>query len=492
MPHIFLSYSRKDASLMARMRTDLRAEGLEVWTDEGIKPGTPSWKRAIEDAIRNAGCLICILSPDAAQSRWVREELDFAEARGKQIFLVMARGNEDDAVPFGFSTHQWVDIRDSYEPFNNQLIPAICEYLQADCASQLPERGLHDAEDKPRLEFVEREHTSETPGLDEVSDLGAQPGAERAVVPESVLRRLSLNRVILAFALTIFSVVVVWLISAIVTPMRPVPSPTPALTLTMDTVRPTLASTPFTPTISRTPETSNSEWTPISQRFNGVEMVFVPAGCFMMGSENGSSDEQPVHEQCIEEPFWIDRYEVTNAQFEQFGGAAGRESYWSDPQRPREQITWREARAFCEEKRGARLPTEAEWEYAARGPDSLTYPWGDLFAMDEVVYFASQTADVGEAHRPEGQSWVGVYDMTGNVWEWVSTAYDNNSRTGEFPYPYDLDDGREDLERTDVLRTLRGGGFNVNRFTALRSAIRLWESGEDEGNNKGFRCALSE
>src|SRR4051794_34087489 len=109
--HIFLSYSRKDADLMVRLRDDLKTSGFTVWEDTGIVAGTPSWKRAIENAIRNAVCLVCILSPDAALSDWVRAELDFAQLQNKQIFLVLARGSERDSIPFGFAASQWVDIR---------------------------------------------------------------------------------------------------------------------------------------------------------------------------------------------------------------------------------------------------------------------------------------------------------------------------------------------------------------------------------------------
>jgi formylglycine-generating enzyme required for sulfatase activity len=110
--HIFLSYSRTDTAIMQLTRDDFRGAGLKVWTDEGIEPGTQSWKMAIEKALNNAGCVVCMLSPDAAQSRWVRAELDFAETHEIPIFLILARGDERSSVPFGYSTFQWVDIRD--------------------------------------------------------------------------------------------------------------------------------------------------------------------------------------------------------------------------------------------------------------------------------------------------------------------------------------------------------------------------------------------
>lgn len=259
---------------------------------------------------------------------------------------------------------------------------------------------------------------------------------------------------------------------------------------------------------------TNAEWTPVIQEFDGVKMVLVPAGCFMMGSTEEEIDaafevcksasavceyeygrdwfasQAPRHEICFDEPFWIDLYEVTNAQFRAFGGQAEEESHWTDDNRPREEITWFEAVAFCE-LRGARLPTEAEWEYAARGPDGLVYPWGNDFVADNVVYEDNafgQTAEVGS--RPGGVSWVGALDMSGNVQEWVSSLYQDH------PYPYDAADGREVSGDIDGSRSRakRNGSWchwdtGSENTSFLRAAHR---SGQDPpyGNySLGFRCA---
>ena len=156
---------------------------------------------------------------------------------------------------------------------------------------------------------------------------------------------------------------------------------------------------------------SNASWTPVVQAFEGVEMVQVPAGCFEMGHEAGRRDERPTHEICFAEAFWIDRVEVTNAQYGEAGQFAG-------DNRPRENLTWFEARDYCA-GRDARLPTEAEWEYAASGPDNLIYPWGEELVETNLVFDRNsnnETAEVGS--RPDGVSWVGALDMAGNVWEW--------------------------------------------------------------------------
>jgi formylglycine-generating enzyme required for sulfatase activity len=230
----------------------------------------------------------------------------------------------------------------------------------------------------------------------------------------------------------------------------------------------------------------------IIEVINGVEMVLVPPGCFYMGSNVGDSNERPVHEVCLED-FWIDRYEVTNAQY----GSTGCEDVSSQPDQPRNCVDWIEARDYCDGRDGdmddppgvgVRLPTEAEWEYAARGPDSRVYPWGNEFVGEHVVYWensdrgnGSETWEVGS--RPGGVSWVGAYDMSGNVWEWVSSAYEAYSYTA-------ASEREEEADSTDVWRVLRGGSFYFNE-DSLRSAFRLRVNPGNGSSNVGFRCARS-
>lgn len=232
------------------------------------------------------------------------------------------------------------------------------------------------------------------------------------------------------------------------------------------------------------------------QIVEAAEMVKVPEGCFLMGSV--ITDGQPPAEVCFDRPFWIDRYEVTRAQYRLCVTAGGcspaplEASYTYRDTQPVNNILWQEARTYCE-WRGAKLPTEAEWEYAARGPDGLVFPWGDQFVPENAIYVANPVAephDVGE-RSPDSFSWVGAADMSGNVWEWVSTAYDTDPPTGAFPLPYVSDDGREDLERTHVLRGVRGGSFN-DAEDSLRASNRAWFPSETRtANNElvGVRCA---
>lgn len=129
---IFLSYSRSDTLIMQRVRDQFQETGLTVWTDEKIQLGTPSWKLSIETAILESNCLMVILSPDANRSKWVREEINFAENHKKKIYTILAIGDEQSSVPFGYSTSQWIDIRDQsrFDTEISRLITAIKNYLE--------------------------------------------------------------------------------------------------------------------------------------------------------------------------------------------------------------------------------------------------------------------------------------------------------------------------------------------------------------------------
>jgi formylglycine-generating enzyme required for sulfatase activity len=160
---------------------------------------------------------------------------------------------------------------------------------------------------------------------------------------------------------------------------------------------------------------------------------------------NELEGEMPAHEVEITQGFWIDKYEVTNASFQQFIDEGGytTEAYWSEagwkwlqsqakgqypveckerrPDHPRACVTWFEAEAYAK-WRGGQLPTEAQWEYSARGPESFVYPWGNEFDETKTnLVKAIGTKPVGSF--PGGASWVGAHDMAGNVMEWVQDWY---------------------------------------------------------------------
>jgi formylglycine-generating enzyme required for sulfatase activity len=238
---------------------------------------------------------------------------------------------------------------------------------------------------------------------------------------------------------------------------------------------PLAACIPLTETTPEPTEPPPVAWTPQFQTFDGFEMALVPSGCFMMGSDTGEADERPVSEQCLTAPFWIDRYEVTNAQVGSTGTFGG-------DNRPRDSLTWHEASAFCV-GRGGRLPTEVEWEYAARGANNRVYPWGNHFNPDLLIFDATsngQSSDVGS--RPDGASWVGAEDMSGNLWEWTSTVYSF--------YPYNAADGRESQNEL-FSRAVRGGSW-VSEVAMMRSSNRAAAEPARRDPNNGFRCVRDE
>lgn len=229
--------------------------------------------------------------------------------------------------------------------------------------------------------------------------------------------------------------------------------------------------------------TDNNKWEPIVEKINGVDMVHVPPSCFMMGRTHGAANEQPEHQICIEEPFWLDQKEVTRGMYNECVEAgvctpARPSEFATRDTQPVIRVTWFQAQTYCE-WRGARLPNEAEWEYAARGPDGLMYPWGDTYLARYVVASAFAPADVGSI--PSGASWVGALDMSGNVAEWVTTIYQD--------YPYNPNDGREALDDLLSLRVIRGGSFADMNAVDLDTTGRVPVDPNAALATIGFRCA---
>jgi formylglycine-generating enzyme required for sulfatase activity len=231
-----------------------------------------------------------------------------------------------------------------------------------------------------------------------------------------------------------------------------------------------------------------------------LECVRVPAGEFLMGSSlavdrEAAKGELPQHRVTLDE-FTIGKVPVTNAQYAAFVRSAkyGAPSYWDQEgfpagqsDHPVVQVSWRDARAFCawlSEATGRtfRLPTEAEWEKAARGANGRTYPWGDRWPEAELCNYemlVGRTTPVGA--YPGNASPYGALDMAGNVGEWTSSLYR--------PYPYRANDGREDLT-TDAVRVVRGGAYSLTRWNA-RCACRLRYAPDRRSGHDGFRVVVS-
>lgn len=232
---------------------------------------------------------------------------------------------------------------------------------------------------------------------------------------------------------------------------------------------------------------------------DGSSMVVIPAGEFLMGSEGGYPNERPVHAVFVE-TFALSQYPVINAQYEGFVRETGhRVPYLDDPRAEsdnwdREQhtyplgrgehpvvlVSWRDAQAYCEWASG-RLPTEAEWEKAARGGlEGKLYPWGDDIDPSLTNYDTrTGTTPIG-SYPANGY---GLYDMAGNVWEWVADWYDSKYyQRSPSSNPLGPEQG--------TVRVLRGGAWLLfSQF--CRAAYRFRNSPDFRFNLIGFRLAQS-
>ncbi|HSK88998.1 MAG TPA: SUMF1/EgtB/PvdO family nonheme iron enzyme [Anaerolineales bacterium] len=223
----------------------------------------------------------------------------------------------------------------------------------------------------------------------------------------------------------------------------------------------------------------------------GMTLVYVPAGEFSMGNDSGWDEEKLAHTVDLT-AFWIDQTEVTNEMYAkcvQEGSCPPpsnatdfNDSSYAD--HPVVYVSWNDANQYCTWA-GRRLPTEAEWEKAARGTDGRVYPWGDPIACSFANYWGEENGCVDDTtpagKYPEGASPYGALDMTGNVLEWVSTIFES--------YPYDATDGREDPGASGA-RVLRGGSWNVTAEFS-RASRRDWYSPTIRRNYVGFRCAMN-
>jgi formylglycine-generating enzyme required for sulfatase activity len=221
-------------------------------------------------------------------------------------------------------------------------------------------------------------------------------------------------------------------------------------------------------------------------------MALVPAGDFTMGSATGDADELPVHKVYVA-AFFMDKHQLSVKHYARFvedthhevppdWGVMNRPQHYD---RPIANVDWADADAYCKWA-GKRLPTEAEWEKAARGTDGRTYPWGNihptrLHANLGKEVWSNHSALLPVGTLDEGKSPYGIYDMAGNVWEWVSDWYDQDYyKTSPQQNPTG--------PPTGSTKVVRGGSWGSN-VDGLRSAERETHVPSFRGFGTGFRCA---
>jgi formylglycine-generating enzyme required for sulfatase activity/tRNA A-37 threonylcarbamoyl transferase component Bud32 len=214
---------------------------------------------------------------------------------------------------------------------------------------------------------------------------------------------------------------------------------------------------------------------------SSTDMILVKGGCFEMGDVfgDGYADEKPVHEVCLDD-FYIDKYEVNQRDYRKVMG--GNPSHFKDNDLPVDNVTWTDAKEFCE-KTGGRLPTEAEWEYAARGGGKKA-KWAGAKNESGLKDYAWYDFNSRSKTHPVGKKMtnaLGIYDMSGNVYEWVADWFDGEYYAmGVIKNPKGPEKGR--------YRVLRGGSWNASpRY--LYTTVRMKLRPDSTNNNNGFRCS---
>ncbi len=287
----------------------------------------------------------------------------------------------------------------------------------------------------------------------------------------------------------------------------------------------TTAQPSRTPTQTQTPIEKLEIGSKIINPKDNAKIVYVPAGEFLMGSEDSvaDSDEAPEHTVYMD-AFWIYKHEVTNAQFAEFVTETSYETdaekkgwnsvykdgswtdlsgaYWARREGPGSEVndmddypvvhvSWNDADAYCKWA-GGRLPKEAEWEKAARGTDGRTYPWGDTLANCSLAqYWDCDGKTTKVDSHPDGASPYGAMDMAGNVDEWVNDWYTSNY----YSQSVSLDNPEGPSHGT--FRVLRGGSWSSYwmpgaEWGDLRVSNRLSTNPNNTGDTTGFRCILDE
>ena len=457
MKKIFISYSRKDLNFVDELAKDLTEAGYDVWYDLTDLEGGDHWADELQAAINESQVYVLVISPNSVASDWVEKEFIYAGGAGKRIVPLL---HVQTALPLWLVNLHYVDIQGRNYKKNFQHILAALE--DEDVPLPPPKTGL------PKLSPAWIGGIAGGVVLLLAAIFGL-PALMRGgtPTPEATQADISLAS-------------------------PPTDTPAPIIEIVMPTST-TVEETP-TPQVSPTPAPEITD-------DKGAEMVLIPGGSFKMGNERGAPDERPLHIVSTN-PFYMDKYEVTNAQYREC--VLDEECELPDPTRlytdsrlsdhPVVYMSWEMASVYCT-WRGARLPTEAEWEKAARGDELIAYPWGNDFDGNRLNFCDlnctengadrafndgfDTTAPVGS--YPDGVSPYGVFDMAGNVTEWVADWYASDYYEGS---PNQNPPGPE----SGTFRVLRGGSWLDNRdavTTFKRAAINPVTAVK----YIGFRCA---
>jgi formylglycine-generating enzyme required for sulfatase activity len=537
---VFLCHASQDKPAVRELYFALKTEGwIDPWLDKAkILPGQ-DWEMVIEKAVDDSDMVVvCLSSQSITKEGFVQREIRYAydmalEKPDDTIFLIPLR-LDDCNVPRKLRTLHWVDYfgfdkENSYSDLLEVLKLRYEQKMRLEAEelerNQREQQAKHEVEELARKRVAEQathekaEREAKEKAEHEANELARKTAVEKVnreakekaeqekrEAKAKIEREINTTPIHLSpkrdydspivitqmiFGLSVL-VLFAWGIYTIYLsriPKQPVAPPAVFSPTDMATPEPpTFTSMPFTPTPQPT-ETPIPPPTlaPIKGK-DGMTLLYVPEGEFTMGSDSSHQSEEKPQLQVYLDSFWIDQTEVTNAMFKKCVDVGectsprdtNHFSNSSYANHPVIYVNWKQANAYCSWV-DRRLPTETEWEKAARGTDGRTYPWGEGIDCDKANYYGCKidTTPVG-IYKSE-KSPYGAYDMAGNVWEWVSSLYQ--------PYPYVVTDGREDMSSSGD-RVLRGGSW-INVDDNVRSAYRNRSNPLFSFNFFGFRCARS-
>jgi formylglycine-generating enzyme required for sulfatase activity len=450
---VFISYAREDQIYARKLADSLGQHGLETWMDDRIDFGDRWWWTIVQ-AIQDSAAFVVVMTPEAEGSEWVERELLLAQREGKPIFPLLLRGQEFPlliTVQYANVTSGQVPPEEFYERLGRVVSK---ERLAAQNAKRI---------------------TAEKPKVEPLAPEPVKPRVRKKPAEQAW------NWVRLRWRFA-----VVALLGLVIGGV--------AIGLLGGGEKPTSIPTTSPPVVAAPPSASlHDTW---NRPTDGMVMVYVPGGIFQMGSAEGDANEQPVHSVTLD-GFWIDQTEVTNAQYARCVAAGlcnppseshsvTRDSYYGDSQYddyPVIWMNWYDATTYCQWA-GGRLPTEAEWEYAARGPDGHDCPWGNDPPDDSLANFGGNEGDTTKVGSyPDGRSWVGAMDMAGNVWEWVNDWY------GRYPSEPQVNPTGPASGEWGQYRVLRGGSWYGNG-EFVRAAGRNLTQPDNRNASLGFRCVV--
>lgn len=509
---VFLCHASQDKPDVLRLHRNLKRRNVKPWLDQiDLLPGE-NWEIEIPNALFSSDVILVCLSKNSVDKEgYVQKEITFAldkalEKPDGTIFIVPVKLEECE-LPKKLSRFQAVELfrKDGFtrlllglnkrvRELGDEVSPIILEEtrqrtpkpMKLETPANKPKEELknisYSPEIKPPVEFLPKKKETQP-------EPKKQQPVQSKPMPINVRPFIIGGIVITTLLCFIFGAN--YLINNL--PINETPTSIASPSRTSRPAISTATNIPITPTITL-PPTPGLGSTMISEK-DGMVLVYVPAGEFTMGSDN-NSDEQPIHQVTLD-AYWIDQTEVTNAMYADCVDANqcdppsstqsySRSGYFGNSEfdnYPVLYVSWNDAVAYCEYV-DRRLPTEAEWEKAARGTDASIYPWGDADPKDNLLNFNGNVGDTTEVGSyPTGASIYGAFDMAGNVWEWVNDWYDASYyQNSPSLNPSGPDSGQ--------YRVLRGGSWYFSNVS-VRSAFRLSINPSVTRDDIGFRCSRS-